>query len=72
MVLMHHSDLWLKSIADQFLSSSLISVRLKEGGNSTVNPLGKKQPDYVYGYHQQQHAQEDWGSLKQDYESGGL
>ncbi|GAA6071309.1 zinc finger protein 346 isoform X1 [Tachysurus ichikawai] len=47
-------------------------VRLKEGGNSTVSPLTKKQPDYVYGYNQQQQAQEDWGSLKQDYESGGL
>ncbi|XP_060792465.1 zinc finger protein 346 isoform X2 [Neoarius graeffei] len=47
-------------------------VRLKEGGNSTMNPLGKKQPDYLYGYNQEQEAQEDWGSLKQDYESGGL
>lgn len=55
-----------------YLYSSLHSVRLKEGGNSTVSPLAKKQPDYVYGYNQQQQAQEDWGSLKQDYESGGL
>ncbi|XP_046724583.1 zinc finger protein 346 isoform X2 [Silurus meridionalis] len=47
-------------------------IRLKEGGNSTVSPLGKKKPDYVYGYNQQQQVQEDWGSLKQDYESGGL
>ncbi|KAM9451627.1 zinc finger protein 346 isoform 1-T1 [Clarias gariepinus] len=47
-------------------------VRLKEGGNSMVSPLRKKQPDYLYGYNQQQHVQEDWGSLKQDYESGGL
>lgn len=37
-----------------------------------MNPLGKKQPDYLYGYNQEQEAQEDWGSLKQDYESGGL
>ncbi|XP_017347941.1 zinc finger protein 346 [Ictalurus punctatus] len=47
-------------------------VRLKEGGNSTVSPLGKKPPVYLYGYNQEQEAEEDWGSLKQDYESGGM
>ncbi|XP_062867440.1 zinc finger protein 346 [Trichomycterus rosablanca] len=40
------------------------NVKQKKGGNSFVSPLENHQ-EYQYGYGRQQ---EDWGSLKQDYE----
>ncbi|XP_076835606.1 zinc finger protein 346 [Brachyhypopomus gauderio] len=43
-------------------------VRLKRGGNSLVSPSENHQPEYQYGSSQEEPAQEDWGSFKQDYE----
>uniref|UniRef100_A0AAY5F2A2 Zinc finger protein 346 n=1 Tax=Electrophorus electricus TaxID=8005 RepID=A0AAY5F2A2_ELEEL len=43
-------------------------VKLKRGDNSLVSPSENDQPEYQYGSNQEEPAQEDWGSFKQDYE----